>query len=66
MARAMGILLEVTNCFDSKVGMATPSGKHSDPKIAQDLKCLTEYLIDCNIVNPQNQHTIPYLTSRRI
>ena len=39
VANAMGILSEVTKCFDSKVGIATPSGKHSDPKIAQDLKC---------------------------
>ena len=57
VAKAMGILSEVTKSFDSKVGIATPSGKHSDPKIAQDLKCLTERLIDCNIFNPQNQHT---------
>ena len=52
---AKAILLEVTKSFDSKVGIATPSGKHPDPKIAQDLKCLIEQLIDCNIFNPQNQ-----------
>ena len=57
VAKAMGILSEVTKSFDSKVGIASPSEKHSDPKIAQDLKCLTEQLIDCNIINPQNQHT---------
>ena len=44
VAKAMGILSEVTKSFDSKVGIATPSGKHSDPKIAQDLRCLTENL----------------------
>ena len=63
VAKGMGILSEVTKSFDSKVGIATPSRKHSDPKIAQDVKCLTEQLIDSNIFNLQKSTYLQFLPS---
>ena len=55
VAKAMGVLSETTKSFDSTVGITAPSGKHSDPKTAKDLKRITTQLLECAIFNPQTQ-----------
>lgn len=57
VGKAMGILSEATKSYDAKVGINAPSGKHSDSKVMNDIKCVTEKLLDCDIFNPQTKQS---------
>ena len=65
----MGVLSDTTKSFDSKVAITAPSGKHSDPKTAKDLKRITTQLLECAIFNPQTQDihsSFPHLKKKLI
>ena len=51
VAKAMGALSKTTESFDSEVGVASPSGKHSDESQLKDLKNIIQQLLECDSFN---------------
>lgn len=56
-AKAIGVLSEAMESFDSKVQLKAPSGMHSREKIAGDLQRIVKELLTCDVFNPANQTT---------
>ena len=48
VAKAIGVLSETTESFDSEVGLVAPSGKHSDKAVLMDLNIIIQQLQECD------------------
>ena len=53
-AKAMGVLSTVMQSFDSRVGVCTQSGKHSEKAMMKDLAPIVSQLMDCQVFTPSN------------
>ena len=50
VAKAMGALSKTTESFYSEVGVASPSGKHSEESQLKDLKNIIQQLLECDSI----------------
>jgi len=51
-AKAIGVLSEITESFDLKVGINAPSDKHSSRQMTEDLQKIVKQLLECDVFNP--------------
>ena len=54
VAKAIGIISETTESFDSEVGLVVPSGRHSDKAVLLDLNIIQQ-LQECDTSNWQSK-----------
>ena len=55
VAKAIGVLSETTDSFDSEFGLVAPSGKHSDQAVLMDLNIIIQQLQECDTINWQSK-----------
>ena len=55
VAKAIGVLSETTESFDSEVALVAPSGKHSDKAVLMDLNIIIQQLQECDTFNWQSK-----------
>lgn len=64
VAKAMGILSNATTSFDSEVGIASPSGKHSEQSQLKDMNKIIQQLLECDSFNSttlRSLHSFPHI-----
>lgn len=55
VAKAIGVLTEVTDSFDEAVCVAVPSSKYSKKSMEKDIDVIVKQLMECDVFNPEKK-----------